>query len=362
MRRSIATICLLAIAVIGGALAQAQAPAAPAASQAAAEPATGDRWPKTAQLDGATYTVYQPQLDSWDLFNLTAHAAVSVLPPGGEAPAFGVLKLTAKTKVDRLARTVYFTDTTVQAANFPSAPNWAASYQQAFQALFVKGPFTVALDRMEAALAVLNAQNQANSVPVQNPVPQFVFSTTPAVLVTVDGDPAWRKIAGTSYERVLNTRPLLLRDGSTVYFHLFDGFLKAPGLAGPWSVATLVPPGIVKAATDLGAGGAVDLMEGPVDEKTAKKPSLAAGAPGVIVVTKPTELIVTDGAPDWVGTRRHRLAALREEHRRKSVCRHGHKPELRACERALVHDERYQRSVVVRRGQGSSGSVWQDPK
>ena len=226
---------------------------------------------------------------------------MSVLPPGSETPAFGVLKLTAKTKVDRLARTVYFTDTTVQAANFPSAPNWAASYQQAFQALFVKGPFTVALDRVEAALAVLNAQNQAKSVPVQNPVPQFVFSTTPAVLVTVDGDPAWRKIAGTSYERVLNTRPLLLRDGSTVYFHLFDGFLKAPGLAGPWSVATFVPPGIVKAATDLGAGGAVDLMEGPVDEKTAKKPSLAAGAPGVIVVTKPTELIVSDGTLDWAG-------------------------------------------------------------
>ena len=241
MRRSIATICLLAIAVIGGAFTQASA--APIATQAATPPATGDRWPKTAELDGATYTVYQPQLDSWDSFNLTAHAAVSVLPPGSETPAFGVLKLTAKTKVDRLARTVYFTDTTVQAAIFPSAPNWAASYQQAFQALFVKGPFTVALDRVEAALAVLNAQNQVKSVPVQNPVPQFVFSTTPAVLVTVDGDPAWRKIAGTSYERVLNTRPLLLRDGSgTIYFHLFDGFLKAPGLAGPWGAAGAVPP------------------------------------------------------------------------------------------------------------------------
>ncbi len=82
MRRSIATICLLAIAVIGGAYAQ--APAAPAAGQAATEPATGDRWPKTAQLDGATYTIYQPQLDSWDSFNMAAHAAVSVKPPGDE--------------------------------------------------------------------------------------------------------------------------------------------------------------------------------------------------------------------------------------------------------------------------------------
>ena len=296
MNRTALLICV--VALIAGSAA-AQTSAVPATGQAAAAQAVGDAWPKTAQLDGATYTVYQPQLDSWDTFNLAAHAAVSVLPPGSQAPVFGVLKLTAKTKVDRLARTVYFTDTTVQSAIFPSASNWAASYQQAFQALFVKGPFTVALDRMEAALAVLNAQNQAKSVPVQNPVPQFVFSTKPAVLVTIDGDPAWRPVAGTPYQRVLNTRPLLLRDGSgTIYFHLFDGFLKAPGLAGPWGAAGAVPADLAKVAADLGASGAVDLMEGPADEKTGKKPSLASGAPGVIVVTKPTELIVTEGEAD----------------------------------------------------------------
>jgi hypothetical protein len=299
MRRSIATICLLAIAVIGGAYAQ--APAAPAAGQAATEPATGDRWPKTAQLDGATYTIYQPQLDSWDSFDMAVHAAVSVKPPGDGTPVFGVLKVTAKTKVDKLARTVYFSDLAVQSAAFPSAPNWAASYQQAFQSLLTKGPLTISLDRVEAAMSVLDAQNQARAVRVQNPVPQFVFSPTPAVLVTIDGDPAWRGVPGTSYQRVLNTRPLLLRDGNTIYFHLFDGFLSAPGLAGPWKVAATVPPGIAKAAADLGKSGAVDLMEGPADEKTGKKPSLASGVPGVIVVTKPTELIVTDGAPDWVG-------------------------------------------------------------
>jgi hypothetical protein len=304
MRRAIAACFLFLIAVASSAVAQ--APGAPATGQGATPQSAGDRWPKTAELDGATYTVYQPQLDSWDSFNLAAHAAVSVLAPGSQAPTFGVLRITAKTNVDRLARTVYFTDTTVQAAIFPSAPNWAASYQQAFQALFIKGPFTVALDRMEAALAVLNAQNQAKSVPVQNPVPQFVFSTTPAVLVTIDGDPVWRPVAGTSYERVLNTRPLLLRDASgTIYFHLFDGFLKAPGLVGPWTAATAVPADITKAAVDLGASGAVDLMEGPPDEKTGKKPSLASTVPGVIVVTKPTELIVTDGSADMqelVGT------------------------------------------------------------
>jgi len=214
MKRLLAACCALAIGLIGSALAQAP----PGQTTGQAPAAIGDQWPKTAQLDGATYTVFQPQLDNWDSYNLAAHAAVSVQPPGSQAPVFGVIKVTAKTRVDRLARTVYFTDTTVQSASFPSAASWTDSYQKAFQALFVKGPFTISLDRMEAALALLNAQNQAKSVPVENPVPQFVFSPTPAVLVTIDGDPAWRPVSGTSYERVLNTRPLLLRDGSgTIY-------------------------------------------------------------------------------------------------------------------------------------------------
>ncbi|MFO1313353.1 MAG: autotransporter [Burkholderiales bacterium] len=301
MRTLIAGVCLAVVCSAGNAWAQ--APAAPASNAAAssAQPAGGDRWPKSAELSGATYTMFQPQLDSWDGSTMAAHAAVTVQAPGSQQPVFGVLNMTASTRVDKLARTVYLTDLKVADAKFPSAASWASSYRDAFQSLLTKAPLTIALDRVEAALAVLKAQDKSSSVPVRNPVPQFVFSSKPAVLVTIDGDPVWRPVAGTSYERVLNTRPLVIRDGSTVYFHLFDGFMKAPGLAGPWTVAASVPSGISKAATDLGASGAVDLMEGPADEKTGKTPSLTPGAPDVIVATKPTELIVTDGAPDYVG-------------------------------------------------------------
>ena len=40
---------------------------------------TPDPWPKIVKQAGATYTLYQPQLDSWDGYNFAAHAAVSVL-------------------------------------------------------------------------------------------------------------------------------------------------------------------------------------------------------------------------------------------------------------------------------------------
>src|SRR5512139_188979 len=133
MNKTTLLLCIVAITAAGNLAAQTAA--VPTTGQASTAPAAGDRWPKTAQLDGATYTVYQPQLDSWDTYDMAVHAAVSVQPPGNDAPVFGVIKVTAKTKVDKLARTVYFSDLAVQSAAFPSAPNWAASYQQAFQAL-----------------------------------------------------------------------------------------------------------------------------------------------------------------------------------------------------------------------------------
>jgi hypothetical protein len=49
----------------------------------------------------------------------------------------------------------------------------------------------------------------------------------------------------------------------------------------------------------LGKDGTVDLMTGPANEATHATPSLKSGAPGVVVVTKPTELVVTDGTVDW---------------------------------------------------------------
>ncbi len=93
---------------------------------------------------------------------------------------------------------------------------------------------------------------------------------------------------------------MLLDDKSGKYYiHLFDGFIEATSFTGPWTVARRVPPSAVKLATELAKQRVVDLMEGQPDENTKKKPSLKSGAPAIVVVTRPSELIVTEGAPDW---------------------------------------------------------------
>src|SRR5450432_467502 len=90
-------------------LAQAEAPPA-------AAPTPPDPWPKSALDNGTKYTMYQPQLDSWDNYNYRAHAAVSVLPAGSKDPVFGVVEISATTIVEKQAKAVPFENLTVTKA------------------------------------------------------------------------------------------------------------------------------------------------------------------------------------------------------------------------------------------------------
>src|SRR5262245_29234290 len=120
-------VVMVVLTGIGPQIALAQAPGnqpQPEAAQVSPDP-----WPKSAQANGAKYTLYQPQLESWDGYNLVGHAAVSVQPAGAKSPTFGAFNFSAVTLVDREARTVQFQNIQVQKANFPSAPAQAAQYQ-----------------------------------------------------------------------------------------------------------------------------------------------------------------------------------------------------------------------------------------
>ena len=138
-------------------------------------------------------------------------------------------------------------------------------------------------------------------MPVINPPPNFVFSQTAAVLVSIDGQPVWSKMPKTPLERCMNTRALILREKNNLYVHLFDGYMEAENLSGPWTVAKKAPRDADKVAQELASQKVVDLMTGPANQKDQnQKPSLKTGAPVVYVETVPTELIVIEGAPDWV--------------------------------------------------------------
>ncbi len=258
-------------------------------------------WPHVTFRNGLTNTVYQPQLQSWDYTTLKAVSAVAVQPKGAAQPTFGTILFTAKTRVDRAARTVFLEHLEITQVLFPSAGAEAQTYLTTLRSLVPTEVTSISLDRMEASLAILQARQRAASQPLKNEPPAIIFSTRPAMAVPVDGPPVYRPVEKMDLERVLNTRALLLRDKSGRHFlHLFDGYVQAATLGGPWTAAEKVPGDVKKAEKQAVKTREVDLLAGQENPQTKQKPSLKSSpVPDLYVTTVPTELIVIQGQPQW---------------------------------------------------------------
>jgi hypothetical protein len=259
-------------------------------------------WPRVFIRGGETNTVYQPQLESWDGKKVQARSAVSIQPVGAQQPVFGTIKISANAYIDKVERIVYLDHFQITEAKFPSQPQRAAAYLETFRSYLPTEIKTISLDRVEASLAILEQKRRGRAQPLRNDPPQIVFSSKPAMLIQVDGDPIYRPVEGTDLERLFNTRTLLLRDKTgKLYLHLFDGYLETPNTKTPWSVAKQVPESVKIAEKQAVAAKQVDLLAGQENPKTKAKPSLKTNAvPDIYLVTTPTELIVTRGEPQWV--------------------------------------------------------------
>jgi hypothetical protein len=258
-------------------------------------------WPRVAVSDGDTITIYQPQLTSWDYVTLITSAAVAVKPAGARQETSGTIHTRATTRVDRSARTVYFESMEITGGEFPSAGSQADAYLARIRALMPRKLGSMSLDRLEASLAELEARRTGQSQPLRNDPPVIIFTSEAAVLVPIDGPPIYQTVPKTKVERAVNTRALLLRDSDRkLYLHLFDGYVTASALGGPWAAARAVPKDVAKAETQAVETKQVDLLAGHQDPDTQQYPSLkTTPIPALYLTTLPTELIVTSGQPQW---------------------------------------------------------------
>jgi hypothetical protein len=255
-------------------------------------------WPINFNDGTTSYTIFEPQSDSWDGHQMSARGAVAVQPADQAQPVYGVVAFNAITLVDKATHTATLADFKLVSADFPSARDQANNYLVPILIRYSKNVPPLALDRLESSLA-LPEPPKAESL--DNAPPKIIVATHPAVLVYIDGPPAWRSVPGTGLERVINTRMLLLKNSSGVYYlHLFDGYLQASSLNGPWKVASLPPIEAGVAENEAVSTGQVDLMTGSADETTGKTPSLhSSPVPDVFVATTPSELIQFGGPVDY---------------------------------------------------------------
>ena len=261
-----------------------------------------DPWPRVVDLANGQVLAYQPQVIAWADNRLEFRAALAIKPQGAKEASFGTIVASARTQVDKLLRTVTFENLRITKIDFPTLPANGAAYAGQLKTQFAKQVRTIALDRLEASLAL--AGIKPPTVAVQNDPPQVIVSYSPAILVPIDGAPVLKAVpANESLWRVINTRALILKMGASpaYYLHVYDGWLTADSISGPWTQASLgwfdgIALGDL--AKKLDSEDKVDLLDGGPNANP--KPSLSNGVPAIYTSQVPAELIVFKGQPDFV--------------------------------------------------------------
>ncbi|MGZ3439485.1 MAG: hypothetical protein ACXVDD_08210, partial [Polyangia bacterium] len=195
----------------------AAAAAAPARPRGDPDPG----WPR-AMVDGSGWrvTAHQPQVERLDGDQLRARVAVVVVGPRS-APSYGVIGMRARAAIDKRSRLVTLDDVAVERAQWAEPPRdeeLEAAVKRDLPPLVA----TIALDRLVVELAAERARFGDRAPRLRNDPPRIFVSTQLAVLVPIDGDAVWRK-ASERFDRLVNTRALILFDRARRWLYLYVG-------------------------------------------------------------------------------------------------------------------------------------------
>jgi hypothetical protein len=250
-------------------------------------------WPREIRAGTATILIYQPQPESFEGNTLSGRAAISVERSEGAELQFGAVWLTSRVETDRDARVVSVLDVTVDRVRFPDA---AMEQEQALSDLLEREiprwDLPISLDRLLASLEVEEERIAAAGL-LATP-PRVLFATTPSVLVSITGEPRLQPVENSSLMRVINTPFAIIFSSSEGTYYLHAGgatWYTAQDLSGEWAIAEAVPADVAALAPPEPADA--------IEEKADSVPSEPGPPPAIVVATEPTELIVTEGDPEY---------------------------------------------------------------
>ena len=298
--------------------------------------------------------VYQPQVASWEKQkHLVAYSAVSQRAKAGDKPAIGTIKLEAETQVSVTERLVSFQKMKIVEANFQTLQKeQVREITTEIDKAIPDDERVIALDRVLANL------DKSQVVPknvegVKADPPTIFFSTTPAVIMNLDGEPIWSPIKENDLKFAVNTNWDLFQYAptNTLYLRNNDTWLKATDVKGPWSPAGKLPASFTKLpAEDNWKDVKANLPGKPVAATAVPKVFVSTAAGGAHSADR--RACVSSGAG-------HR-AAVGQQHRERRVPDGNDGSRVLPRRGPLVHGARLHRAVDVCDAD-AAGRLQEDP-
>lgn len=256
-------------------------PATGLQAQAAAVPS--DYWPREIRTrDGSVITIFQPQAEKFVGIQLTARSAMAIKLVSRKDPVFGAVWFNANVDTDLEGGTVTIRDIRVARSRFPeSTPELTRRFAEIVDADFPKAGMTMALERFTASLATTERERKS-AEGLKNDPPKIVFSEEQAILLLYDGRPQARALDDYGFQRIVNTPFAVVRDKNGTWWLAGGAYwYSATDPKGPWIPGR--PPREI-----------TEIM--PRDTSSAMVPRMP---PQIVVATEPTELIASNGPPQW---------------------------------------------------------------
>jgi len=250
------------------------------------------KWPRKIESDNGTVTIYQPQLESMSNDKLEARAAVSVITKELKSPKFGAMWFSCRISTDKSERTVTLLDLKVTAAKFPDVEQDKIQRLNAFvESEVPKWELVMSLDQLLASLEITKIAIQQSEA-LNNDPPEIIYTTKPSVLIYIDGDPIYKDTDEGGYQYVVNTPFFIVKDiekekyyiKGEKYWYFSEDMMK------DWENFEDPPQQVKK------------LAEKNIADENFVKPENKEENPVIpelIIRTKPCELLVVAGEPEY---------------------------------------------------------------
>jgi hypothetical protein len=248
-------------------------------------------WPREMVTGTDTIVLYQPQLESFENNIIEGRMAIS-MNTKNRGLLFGAVWFKATVNTDLDERLVELEKMDITQTSFPDVDSDKADEFVSLLEDAIEGTTEVmSLDRLLASMELVEKQKDMTAQFNNNP-PEIYYRETPTVLVIVDGDPIFKETEDSDIQYVVNTPYFIVKDvkNDQLYFNGGDFWYTSKEVSGDWVNVSRAPKSIEKLAEEV------------IQKDSVMSDSLIAtlnDPPSILVVTKPSELILIDGQPDY---------------------------------------------------------------